>query len=353
MNVSNDHQSRQYRALIATGGIGSGIFASLRGNHTLGREESREVHFLNRRDYCKGHIISHYVNVLLPSDFRTILIGRIGDDPIGQSLIDEMRQSGLDLRYIRAVPGTETLYSVCILYPDGSGGNLTSGDSASSQVSEADITQAEREFDNFEGSGIALAAPEVPLQARKRLLDLATRHNFLRTGSFISAEIENALVDGLFVLLDLVALNLDEAAVLVGQSTENALPEVIATSAIDQLSRKYPALMVSVTAGKLGSWSWDGQHLHHLEAYPTRVVSTAGAGDAHLAGIIAGLVSGFSLAHAQELGGLTAAVSVTSPHTIAPQVCRQALWNHAQENHLLLSKPVQAFLQNGSNSQPY
>ena len=31
--------------------------------------------------------------------------------------------------------------------------------------------------------------------------------------------------------------------------------------------------------------------IHHLDAFPTRVVSTAGAGDAHLGGIIAGLAA--------------------------------------------------------------
>ena len=57
----------RYRALIGTGGIGSGMFFALDGNHTLGREESRSGHFLDRRDYCKLHIVSHYVRRLLGS----------------------------------------------------------------------------------------------------------------------------------------------------------------------------------------------------------------------------------------------------------------------------------------------
>ena len=61
----------------------------------------------------------------------------------------------------------------------------------------------------------------------------------------------------------------------------------------------------------------------------TQVVNTAGAGDAHLAGIIAGLVSGLTLAQAQELGTLVAALSLTSPHTIAPEVERQSLYTFA------------------------
>ena len=54
-----------YRRMIAIGGIGSGIFFALDGNHTLGRDESRLGRLLDIRDYCKLHIISHYVARLL------------------------------------------------------------------------------------------------------------------------------------------------------------------------------------------------------------------------------------------------------------------------------------------------
>lgn len=63
--------------MIGTGGIGSGMFFALQGNHTLGREESRAGVFLDRRDYCKLHIISHYVKVLLGPEFNVILAGLV------------------------------------------------------------------------------------------------------------------------------------------------------------------------------------------------------------------------------------------------------------------------------------
>ena len=51
------------------GGIGSGMFFRLNGDATLGREESRSGYFLDRNDYCKLHIITHYVKALLGPDF--------------------------------------------------------------------------------------------------------------------------------------------------------------------------------------------------------------------------------------------------------------------------------------------
>ena len=56
---------RRYDVVVGTGGIGSGIFLALEGNRTLGREESRPAELLDQRDYCKLHIVCHYVQRLL------------------------------------------------------------------------------------------------------------------------------------------------------------------------------------------------------------------------------------------------------------------------------------------------
>ena len=64
----------------------------------------------------------------------------------------------------------------------------------------------------------------------------------------------------------------------------------------------------------------------------------------HIAGIIAGLAGGLNLARAQELGSLVAALSVASPHTIAPEVERGALAAFVKEGGLSLSAEVAAML---------
>ena len=101
-----------------------------------------------------------------------------------------------------------------------------------------------------------------------------------------------------------------------------------------------------MTAGKEGSWSWDGKSLSFLPAFPSRMVSTAGAGDAFLAGVITGLVADLPLPQAQELGTLVAALSVTSPHTINPEIDRLSLLSFSSEFSLTLSDPVKQLLQN-------
>jgi ribokinase len=339
-SLNVDINTCKYRILVGVGGIGSGVFFALDGDYTLGREESRSGHFLDRRDYCKLHIISHYVKVLLGAAFEVIPVGRVGGDDAGLRLLDEMGEAGLNLKYVESCPGEQTLFSFCYLYPDGSGGNLTVDDSACSKVDEKYISRAESEFSNFKGKGIALAAPEVPLDARRELLRLGTAYQFLRVAAFTSAEMRPAMEMGLLGLTDLLGINLDEAAAILGIRVNHDAPFGVVEPAIQKLHAINPAMIVTITAGKWGSWIWDGHKLNHLPAFPVSVVNTAGAGDAFLAGVIAGLVSDLGYDQAQELGALVAALSVTSPHTIHPEIERRSLLAFASRSKFALSESV-------------
>ena len=335
----------RYQVMLGVGGIGTGVFFSLNGKHNLGREESRSGHFIDRRDYCKLHIITHYVQTLLGAKFVTLPIGRIGADEAGKRLLYEMGAVGMDLRYVQSIPGSQTLYSFCFIYPDGSGGNLTTDNSACDQLKPEDVTLAEDDFSRFQAQGIALAVPEVSLTARRKLLDLGTQYHFLRVAAFNSAEILPALEMKMLTLTDLLALNRDEAAVVAGIKPDDVPALSIVEAALPKLRAINPALQVTITAGKEGSWSWDGNNLSYIAAFPSRMVSTAGAGDAFLAGVIIGLVADLPLPQAQELGTLVAALSVTSPHTIYPGIDRLSLHLFSSEFSLALSDPVKQLLQ--------
>lgn len=324
-------ERRRFRALIGVGGIGYGSFFALNGNQTLGREESRQGHFLDRRDYCKLHIIAHYVKTLLGPDFPVIPIGKVGEDDGGRRLMDEMREAGLDLRYVTVSPGAATLFSFCFVYPDGSGGNLTTDASACQKVTADLVQAAEPEIARYAAAGLALAAPEVPLAVRAGLLALGKKHRLFTVASFVAAEIPRMLADGLVAQIDLLALNRNEAAAAAGISDATATADTIVEKAVARLVDLNPRIIISVTAGQDGSWIWDGATLTHAEACRVEVVSTAGAGDAHLAGIISGLAAGLAPREAQALGTLTAARSVTSPHTIDKGLDRRSLHDLAQQ----------------------
>jgi ribokinase len=335
----------RFEAMIGVGGVGSGSFFLLNGNHTIGREESRSGTFIDRKDYCKLHIISHYVQTLLGTDFKVIPLGLVGDDDIGHKLINEMSEAGMMMDYMEKSKDSPTLFSFCFIYPDGSGGNLTTSDSASSKVDVAFVEKAIGEFKRFTGKGIALAAPEVSLEARMKLLELATEHNFFRVASFTSEEMHNVMDSGILKRIDLLAINLDEAAAAAGISVEDKEVKYIIESVINKFEHVNNKMFVSITNGKNGSWSWDGSTLHHVPVHKVNVESTAGAGDAHLAGLITGLTIGLSLREAQQLATLAGGLSVTSPHTINKEVDRHSLQLLADKSKETIVKNVYNLLE--------
>lgn len=334
----------RYLALIGTGGIGSGSFFSLNGNHTLGREESRSGRFIDRKDYCKLHIVSHYVKILLGEKFEIFPAGKVGDDDMGGRLYEEMAGAGLNLRYVERSKNDHTLFSFCFMYPDGSGGNMTTDDSACSKVTPAYICKTGPTFKKYRGKGIALAVPEVPLTARQKILELGTGYSFFRTASFSSQEMNDVRELNLFQNIDLLAVNVDEAAKAAGLEDDTGSPEQIVQSSIEVITELNPDIYISVTAGKRGSWVWDGRDLGYIPAPQVNAVSTAGAGDAFLAGIICGLTAGLKLIQAHELGSLTGSLSVTSPHTIHKGINRKSLYEFAAAGGIKLSDPVRSLI---------
>lgn len=299
--------------VVGTGGIGSGMFLALHGDHTLGREESRAATLLDRQDAAKLHIVLHYVRVLLGDAAQVLPIGLIGDDDAGRDALARMRAVGLDVSHV-GVSAKPTLFSVCFQYPDGSGGNITTANSASDDVTPELVAAAWSRRATGVENGVAVALPEVPLPARAELLARATDAGFWRVATFVSAEIEEAMP--LLANVDLLAVNLDEAAALSGVTS--GFDETTVPRAIERATALNPEIQLVVTAGPRGSWAFDGLEVTHAAPPAVTAVNTAGAGDAHLAGLIVGGMRGLPLAAANRYAALVSGRSVTSPHTIDP-----------------------------------
>jgi sugar/nucleoside kinase (ribokinase family) len=349
-----------YRRLVGVGGIGAGIFFALEGNHDLGRNESRPGRLLDVRDYCKLHIVAQYPTVLLGAredqgPFHVVPLGKVGIDEVGLRLRAEMERAGMDVRFVDAVPGRPTLLSVCFQYPDGSGGNVTSVDSAASLVGERDVDAVERWLSP---NAIALAVPEVPLPVRWHLMRRATEKGALRVASLTTAEIPQALATGFLSVVDLLSLNQDEAAALVGEPLAPEAPEPVLRRLAHRALAAHAGMRLIVTAGARGAFAFDGSWTY-VPALPIRVVSSAGAGDALLGGVLSGLAAGLPfagtaahratlasrpLASAVDLGALVAAFKLTSPHTIPPDLSLDAVLDFARDNGVTFGEGLRRLL---------
>ncbi len=116
-------------------------------------------------------------------------------------------------------------------------------------------------------------------------------------------------------------------------------------------------MRIVVTAGKRGAFGFFRGEWAHCPSVEVKVQSTAGAGDALLAGVIAGLAAGlpfFSpgtkrarindrpLLSALDLGVLVAGFTVTSPHTIHPDLNLQTVLAFADSLDIKLDEKFRA-----------
>lgn len=339
----------KYNHIIGTGGIGSGIFFSLRGSHTLGRNESRMATLEPYSDFCKQHIIMHYIAVLLTGqstdNFKLFPIGKVGNDETGKNLLRKMKEAGMDTGNIEICRESVTLFSVCFQYPDRSGGNITTDNSASSHVTPKDIS---RYFENYHldgRKGIILSVPEVPVESRVELLKFGRKNSSLNVASLLSSEVTGFSKLGGFHLTDILAINIDEARHIAKIEDDSISAKEVIGLCIEKLVKINSGLTVIITEGAGGSYCYKDNNLESIPALKTTVVSTAGAGDALLAGTITGLCCGlpvhkgysslvfseFPMQTAIELGTLLASVSVTSPDSIHAEVNANLLNEYALE----------------------
>ncbi len=353
MQVLQVDETASYQQLVGVGGLGTGIFFALEGEHTLGRSESRAGRLLNVRDYCKLHIVSHYVAKLLGNySFCVFPIGKIGNDAAGQFVLKELADAGIDTRFVQRVTGRPTLFSVCFQYPDGTGGNITTNNSAADELCAKDLEEVNSLFASNGSRTIALSLPEVSLDLRRHFLQLATREGAFRAGSFVTAEINLAKELRLLEQLDLLSLNESEAAELIGEPWLAGNSGGLLQQRVQILGARYPHLQIVVSAGNAGAYAVRRDDWNYCPAPEVEVASTACAGDCLLGGILAAMARGVPLLNsgsprkalaerpletALEFGVLLASYKVTSPHTIHPDSSFSALVRFANERGIELA----------------
>ncbi|MBQ6545255.1 MAG: hypothetical protein IJL72_05900 [Lachnospiraceae bacterium] len=276
------------RKIVGTGGIGRGIFFHFHEMADLGRNESRMATLTDAKDYCKLHIVFHYLTCLLSPEVTVLPVGMVGSDAEGAALTAFMQEAGMDISHIGTDPARPTMLSVCFQYPDRSGGNITTDNSACAAVSE-DYIREELSRAKVGPDTLAAALPEVPLASRLAMLRAGRESGAVCCCSVAASEAADYIRNGGPEITDLLALNGEEAAAVSGllQVTE----EKEARKAAETILEKWPHLLLWITYGSGGSLLADRDGMNAFGILPdASPVNTGGAGDASLAGLIAGLI---------------------------------------------------------------
>ena len=242
---------------------------------------------------------------------RAAYIGRVSDDAFGKVFAHDLRSIGVHFDTPLATTGAPTGRCLVIVTPDaqrtmctflGAGAELDE-----SYIDEALVESAAVTY--LEGY---IWDPPAAKEAVRRAAAIAHRSD-RRVALTLSDPfcVERHRAEFLELIehdIDILFANEDEITMLYEVDTfDEALHHVRGHCEIAALTR-----------GPHGSVIVAGDDVHVIDAYPTELVDTTGAGDAYAAGVLYGLTHGHDLATCGRLGSLGAAevISHLGPRTL-------------------------------------
>ncbi|MDN7214008.1 aminoimidazole riboside kinase, partial [Klebsiella pneumoniae] len=216
-------------------------------------------------------------------------IGRVGDDPFGRFMLHTLAQEQVDVNYMRLDAAQRT--STVVVDLDSHGERTFTFMVRPS----ADLFLQPEDLPPF-AAGQWLHVCSIALSAEpSRSTTFAAMEAIKRAGGYVSFDpnIRSDLwqdpqdlrdcLDRALALADAIKLSEEELAFIIGSD------DIV--SGIARLNARFQPTLLLVTQGKAGVQAALRGQVSHFPARPVVAVDTTGAGDAFVAGLLAGLAA--------------------------------------------------------------
>jgi pseudouridine kinase len=244
----------------------------------------------------------------------TILLSAIGDDALGQALLQHTQASGVTVDYLRCVLGGRTGVYMSVL---DAGGDQALALSDFEILHALDAVYIQDHAHLIGSATYVIADMCVPDTAIESLFQVAqqsqTRVMIEPTATLRAARLRPYL-NHVWMLTP----NAPEAAALLGWD-EPPLTISAAQQAAQALVREGVTIAV-ITLGEAGLVYANSETCAHLPAQAVPVIETTGAGDALTAGTVYGLVKGHSLEEALQMGIQAASLTLACHENVRPDL---------------------------------
>lgn len=234
---------------------------------------------------------------------RTHLIGCVGSDPFGTSMLENLSECGVVTDGVVIRPGTHS--GVAFIAVDAQGGNqIIVAPGANACLSPPDLAGR---ADLIRRAKVLVAQLEVPLPAVETALRLAREAGVI---TVLNPAPATALTDDLLRLCDWILPNEPEAAALAGQPLASVADAPVVARA---LRRRAPDTGILITLGAVGAWLDHRDESILVPSLSVQAVDTVGAGDAFVGAFAVQLAEGKAPRAAAQFAATAAALKVTRP----------------------------------------
>lgn len=231
----------------------------------------------------------------------TAMVGCVGDDPYGQTMISVLNQDGVDCSQVR----TGSKPTGCAgIFVDKQGENIIAvAPGANGELGPEDIERA-REL--IAGARVLMVQIEVPLETVRAALKLAKEEGVL---TILDPAPARLLDQELLALVDVITPNCREASVLTGEEVHCWQT---AAKAAREL-RDQGVKNVLVTMGKFGAFYSSARGEVRISAPQVIAKDSTAAGDAFNGALAAAVIRGAQLDEAADFAAAAGAVAATRP----------------------------------------
>ena len=228
------------------------------------------------------------------------MVGRVGDDDFGRTLLDNMRSAGVDMAGVALDPSNST--GVAVIMVDGEGQNLIAEVYGANRASdESQLEAVKRAVEGADALMLQLETPpEVSLAAARHARSLGVR---VVWDPAPAAEMPE---EG-YGLADFLTPNETEAAELTGIRVTDVSSAQLAAEAL--LARGAGAAIVKM--GYQGVFGATRSEQHYVPPMSVDAVDSVAAGDAFAGGLAVALCEGKSFVEALRFGAAAGALAVT------------------------------------------
>jgi ribokinase len=228
------------------------------------------------------------------------VLGRVGDDGLGEPLVRALAEKGVDTSLIQAAPDSSTGTAFITVTPDGENA-ITVAPGANRSLTADDVDDAS---DSIGDARVLVAQMEVPPEVVLQAVEVATQQG---TRALVNLAPPTEVPRELLEKLDPLVVNEHEAAFLLGERVEGVDRALSATHELLTLG----PISAVVTLGKDGAVFSDGESTKHVPSPQIEVVDTTGAGDAFVGALAMKLARDASLEDAVAYAVRAGAAAVT------------------------------------------
>lgn len=269
---------------------------------------------------CFGGVARNVADNLSRLGVSSSLVTVVGDDENGRSILRHLAEVGVDTSGCAISPHHTTAEYVAILQPDG---DLVAGLADMAIFDTLTPKKLEGLDSDLRSSDWIFADCNLPVETLAALLAWASRNDCSLALDAVSTLKVTRLPQDL-TGIGLLFLNLDEADALLGRDGPASASPANAASAL--LARG--AARVVLACGPGGLVAADRRSLQRLSAAVAEIVDVTGAGDALIAGTLAGMMRGQTLAMAARLGMSAAVLTIEHPASTRPDMSFAMVESH-------------------------